>query len=199
MRGDIGSNLLSLGRFCLLVSLLAVPVISPTSANGDDSGQTLISAQSTGDNRADLAIGVPSDSIDSVAFAGAVNVLYSSSAGLSATNNQLWHQDSPDVEGGAETDDCFGRALAAGDFNRDGYVDLAVGVPWEDVDSVAGAGVVNVVYGSSAGLSAAGDQLWSQKPPGVAGAAEADDLFGIALVALEPVQYRAYVPSILRQ
>jgi hypothetical protein len=47
-----------------------------------------------------------------------------------------------------------------GDFNGDGFADLAVGVPLEDVGTVANAGAVNVIYGASGGLSAADDQLW---------------------------------------
>ena len=38
-----------------------------------------------------------------------------------------------------------------GDFNGDGYVDRAVGVPLEDVGSASDAGVVNVLYGSPTG------------------------------------------------
>jgi FG-GAP repeat len=45
-----------------------------------------------------------------------------------------------------------------GDFNGDGFDDLAIGVPGEDVVTAAGtiptAGAVNVIYGSSSGLSA---------------------------------------------
>jgi hypothetical protein len=49
----------------------------------------------------------------------------------------------------------------SGDFNRDGFADLAVGVPYEDGGMVADAGAVNVLYGRSGGLSAAGNQLSS--------------------------------------
>jgi hypothetical protein len=46
-------------------------------------------------------------------------------------------------------------AAASGDFNGDGFADLAVGAPYEDVGTVADAGAVNVLYGSAAGLSSA--------------------------------------------
>lgn len=120
-----------------------------------------------GDGRADLAIGVQGEDIGSAEDAGAVNVLYGSSTGLSAKGNQLWSQDSPGVKGAShggsfESADNFGAALASGDFDRDGYADLAVGVPGDQVghDKVR-SGAVNVLYGSKSGLAAKGDQLWS--------------------------------------
>ena len=39
------------------------------------------------------------------------------------------------------------------DFNQDGYGDLAIGAPGEDVGSTADAGAVSVLYGSASGLS----------------------------------------------
>jgi hypothetical protein len=50
--------------------------------------------------------------VNNVGDAGAVNVLYGTNWGLSAVNNQLWHQDSPGIEGTAERDDLFGFTLA---------------------------------------------------------------------------------------
>lgn len=64
------------------------------------------------------------------------------------------------------------------DFNGDGYEDLAVGVPGEDIGTVRDAGAVNVIYGSPKGLTARGDQFWSQKSPGVPGKVERGDRFG---------------------
>ena len=64
--------------------------------------------------------------------------------------NQLFTQN--DVGGeAAESGDRFGAALAVGDFDDDGFADLAVGAPGEDAGSTADAGTVNVLYGSSSG------------------------------------------------
>ncbi len=71
-------------------------------------------------------------------------------------------------------------AAAAPDFDGDGFADLVVGVPGEDVGMVEGTGAVNVLYGRSTGLSAHGDQLWHQDVTGVDDEAEFD-FFGAAL------------------
>ena len=89
-----------------------------------------------GDGFADLAIGVPGESVGSVTGAGAVNVIYGSSIGLTATGNQFWTQDKLGIGNSAEPFDRFGDSLAWGDFNGDGFSDLAIGVPYEDVGSV---------------------------------------------------------------
>src|SRR4051812_48855201 len=69
------------------------------------------------------------------------------------------------------------------DFNGDGYVDLAIGVPFESVGKIAYAGVVNVLYGSAAGLSAVGNQSWSANSTGILGVSTADDSLGAALAS----------------
>jgi hypothetical protein len=77
-------------------------------------------------------------------------------------------------------------APAAGqqaDFNGDGFDDLAVGASFEDLGGALDAGAVNVLYGSAAGLTGAGSQVFTQDSPGVPGTAEHDDLFGGALAA----------------
>ena len=61
---------------------------------------------------ADLAVGVPAESIGSVA-AGGLNMIYGSAAGLTSTGNQLWSQDSSGVQDAAEAGDQFAAALAA--------------------------------------------------------------------------------------
>jgi len=67
-------------------------------------------------------------------------VLYGTAAGLSGPGSQLVTQDSGGVPGVVEPDDEFGFALGAGDFDRDRFTDLAVGVPGEDFGPVTAAG-----------------------------------------------------------
>jgi FG-GAP repeat len=113
-----------------------------------------------GDGYADLAIGVPFESVGDHQHAGAVNVLYGSTTGLRAAGNQLWTQNRAGILDVSEASDEFGAAVASGDFDADGYADIAVGAPGEVIDGTR-SGAVNVIYGSSVGLTAAGNQLWS--------------------------------------
>ncbi|MEV7340611.1 FG-GAP-like repeat-containing protein [Streptomyces sp. NPDC093544] len=71
----------------------------------------------------------------------------------------------------------------AGDFNGDGYRDLAIGAFSADVGSVRSAGAVVVLYGSASGVSAAKKTVITQNSAGVPGTAESDDRFGNSLAA----------------
>src|SRR6185503_13408667 len=78
--------------------------------------------------------------------------------------------------------------VAKGDFNGDGFADLAIGVPEEDTGGAEDAGAVNVIYGSASGLTATdpnvpAPQFWSQNSTGISGASEAGDRFGAALAS----------------
>ncbi|MEZ4401032.1 MAG: FG-GAP-like repeat-containing protein [Kofleriaceae bacterium] len=78
-----------------------------------------------------------------------------------------------------ESGDGFGRALAYGDFDGDGRVDVAVGTPYEDTvsNTVNSAGAVTLWKGTEDGL-----QPWRLITQGGIGALEeAGDRFGAAL------------------
>ena len=126
---------------------------------GDHFGSALTAGDFDGNGFDDLAIGVPDESIGGVSEVGATNVIYGTSNGLNATGDQLWHQGLDDVQDFAETGDRFGFALEAADFDGDGFDDLAIGVPFEGLSGASQAGAVNVLYGSSSGLAAAGNQF----------------------------------------
>jgi hypothetical protein len=170
----------------LILGVAIVGALSVVPATTRGVVHAAIPSDFDGDGYADLAIGVQSEDIGTKAGAGAVNVLYGSPAGLSATGNEFWSQDSPGIkgrsQGGRFAADNFGAALASGDFDRDGHADLAIGVRADRVgkDDVRG-GAVNVLYGSSHGLTADGDQLWSlANLPGVPARG---DSFGVALAS----------------
>jgi len=153
----------------------------------DEFGSSLSSGDYNGDGSDDLAIGAAQETIGTSFGTGAVNVIYGSSGGLSATAviaDQMWTQNSTDIDGVAETKEYFSNSLSSGDYNGDGRDDLAVGTPAEDVGTVIDAGAVNVIYGSLGGLSATAviaDQIWTQDSPGIDGVAEADDRIGVPL------------------
>jgi hypothetical protein len=136
-----------------------------------------------GDGFSDLAVGVPGDEVGTAPVAGAVNVIYGSASGLTSANNQLWHQDVAGILDTAEIGDQFGNALAAGDFDNDGFADLAIGAPGEGAGFQGGAGAVHILYGSSNGLDAEGNQVWSQDSPRIRDIAEAGDRFGASVIS----------------
>jgi hypothetical protein len=149
--------------------------------DGNGCGAALAVANFDGDAYDDLAVGCPGDDSPGATEAGSVLVIYGSSGGLSAS--EVWHQDSVGITGNAEVDDRFGEALAAGDYDGNGYADLAIGVPFEDF-ALVDDGVVQVLLGSSAGLTEGGDLVLSQDAGGIVfGSPASNDYFGWSLTS----------------
>jgi hypothetical protein len=147
-------------------------------------GAALAAGDVSANRRADLAIGIPGGRISGQDGAGAVTVLYGSSHGLSSVDD-LWSQGAVGIKGRPEASDRFGAALAIGDFDGDDIGDLAVGTPDDSVGNAAGAGAVNVLYGSRRGLRSGGDQLWTEDTAGIKGRASIGEQFGSSLVAAD--------------
>jgi len=141
-----------------------------------------ISGDFNNDGYDDLAIGVERENVNGKFKAGAVNIIYGSAQGLHTNAgllNQFWHQDSVGIEDEVEEKDKFGNSLGSGDFNNDGFDDLAIGVEHENVNGIFKAGAVNVIYGSALHT----DQFWHQDTNGIINKANAGDEWGYALTA----------------
>ncbi|MET9897928.1 FG-GAP-like repeat-containing protein [Streptomyces sp. NPDC006446] len=120
--------------------------------------------------------------------AGDIRVVYGSASGFSSRTVKI-NQDTAGVPGVGEagngdTDygDQFGYSLAAGDVTGDGYPDIAVGVPGEDLGSVREAGAVVLLKGGASGLTGTGAQAFNQSTSGVPGASEKGDNFGASVL-----------------
>ena len=126
------------------------------------------------DGRGDLAVGVPGDNNGR----GAVNVQYSPDGLLGAGAYFRRGLNLPGASTGRER---LGSSVACGDFDGDGFADLAIGVPGE---STQRGGVV-VVYGSAVGLVDNHATSFNQNTIGLGLVAPADpgDRFGETLIA----------------
>ncbi|MGW7050635.1 FG-GAP-like repeat-containing protein [Streptomyces sp. NPDC054887] len=130
-----------------------------------------------GDAYGDIVIGNSWDSGAGIAKGGAVEVVYGTASGPTGGKDTIT-QDTPGIPGGSETGDAFGGELSLGDINGDGFLDLAVGAPYEDLAGGADTGMVTVVYGSANGFVTTGAQAIEQDTPGVPGTSEKFDGFG---------------------
>jgi hypothetical protein len=82
---------------------------------------------------------------------GRVTVVYGTSTGP-GTRVQVLHQDSPGIPGSVEENDGWGTAATTADLDRDGYADLVVSSPHENVGDIQARGGLTVVWGSASGL-----------------------------------------------
>lgn len=144
---------------------------TPTFASGDFDG----------DGSDEVAVGDYAWS-DVEPLAGRVYVQKRSNTGNWSTQATIT-QGSDGYSGGLEEGDFFGNALAVGDFDDDGYDDLAIGASGEGVGAVANAGAVMIAYGSPTGITAARDHHITRNSTGLPGAAEPADKFGFSLAS----------------
>ena len=161
-------------------------------------GWALASGDFDNDGAADLAVGVVGDLVGAIK-AGAVNIIYGSDLGLTTLNNQIWDLSDPNLPDAPEQSDNLGCALTSGDFNADGYDDLAIGASQKDFGAINDSGTVVVIYGSGNGLTAVGSQAWGQDlPPEINGGAEELDQFGYSLGVLEKPMFSLALPIVIR-
>ena len=167
--------------------------LAGSSEKGDRFGETLAVGDLNRDGWVDLAIGAPGESIDTlcpnesddyptngICGHGAVTVVYGSESGLVPASSSRWTLITPGVPGKLNEFgyDEFSSSLTIGSFGSGRAADLAIGVP---SGGKSYHGFVDVLYGSTAGLSAEDGQLWSPNTPGIKGTSVPLNQFGLAL------------------
>jgi hypothetical protein len=159
-------------------------VIDGAAEAGDWFGYALVAGNFDSDSSGgfscdDLAIGSPYEVVSGVA-AGSVNVIYGGPSGLNTSQHDDLLYNGSFLPGSAEQG-AAGYALTVGEFNSDGYDDLAIGAPLAPDGATTLAGAVYLVKGGSTGLTSSGVARINQSTPDVAGASESGDLWGEAL------------------
>ncbi|HYN36143.1 MAG TPA: hypothetical protein VEV82_04120, partial [Actinomycetota bacterium] len=148
---------------------------------GEGFGWDLVGANFGGSKYADLAVGVPYQTVDGFDLAGATQVLFGSEKGLTAVGDLYLTQKSAGVPSDPALNDSFGYTLTGAGFGRSARKDLAITSRDEDIGAAAAAGTVTVLYGSPNGPNTTTGEVWSQDTLNVEGAAATSDRFGNAL------------------
>ncbi len=140
-----------------------------------------------GDGRSDAAVGDPLATVDGQAEAGRVVIMYGDADGqVGAGARSTVFQGGANVGGVAETGDRFATSLATADIDCDGFTDLVIGTPNEDINGQADSGYVQLIWGSAAGL-AGGKTARILTQTNFDLTISAGDQFGYAVDALEDV------------
>src|SRR5262245_10604045 len=105
------------------IGILAASLAAPARGGGDFNG----------DGVEDVAIATPNDRVIGVPV-GSVTVMYSTQYGISIFFSAQQLLTAFHFGLTPNLDDRFGESLAIGDFDGDGFDDLAIGIPNREVD-----------------------------------------------------------------
>lgn len=151
--------------------------VAPAAAAAPD-----VASDFNGDGFSDLVLDAPAEVLNGTVSSGGLSILFGGPSGVSGAGSQWFSPLTASLApAGSGSERSFGGAFASGDFDGDGYDDLAVASEIDSGDTWF-TGIVRVLYGSSSGLGLERDQVFREGIGGVPGDVDDDD-FGTALVA----------------
>jgi hypothetical protein len=150
----------------------------------DSFGNALAAGDFDNDGYDDLAIGALGEAVGTIEDAGAVMIEYGTAAGITSARGTLVTRNSDGLSFDPLEGDRFGQALASGDFDADGYDDLAIGATGARCpDGTTTGGAVIVMYGSASGIVTTRSRIFRPGVAGMLGTCTGGRLFGIELLA----------------
>jgi hypothetical protein len=151
---------------------------------GDSFGNVLASGDFDADGYDDLAIGSLNEAVGTVDEAGAVMIEYGSATGITSARGRLLTRENDGLTFDPLEGDRFGQSLASGDFDADGYDDLAIGATGARCpDGTTKGGAVIVLYGSAGGLVTTRTRIFRPGVSGMQGTCTDGTQFGFDLQA----------------
>jgi hypothetical protein len=139
-------------------------------------GADLAACDIDGDGKDDLVIGSPG-----AGGSGSVTLLRGKVSGLAVSGWPILAQGGA-LGGKPDTGDSLGDAVGCGDLDGDGFGEVVIGVPGEDVNGVVDSGMVRVVSGSAAGPDTEDATVFSQAREAIWNVAEPGDVFGASIL-----------------
>ena len=132
-----------------------------------------------------VAVGSPGEDVGSVRDAGSVTVL-DDGPPVGMAGGQVLTQDTAGFAGSVEAGDRFGHSVA---FRADRYSSgtLVIGVPHEDIGSVADAGLVQIVNLDAGDGTAEAGTSYTENSAGTPGRVAAGNRFGLTVAGIRGI------------
>jgi hypothetical protein len=134
-----------------------------------------------GDGRDEIAVGAHNSGVSGFPASGGAYVMDRAVNGAWSVQEEI--RTGGSYPGSPQTGASFGNSVAAGDFDDDGFDDLAIGIRGQIVGGEDDAGAVMVTYGSASGIGPTGARIFNRTNDGLGFTPKEDDLYGWSLAA----------------